>query len=91
MPPKQTSTSHARWPRWRQDWRTEPCPTRGHAGPGLRLLEPERRPLDNDDPHRPDAAGLLRRKGVLRTHPFALTLSDYLGKCRSAQRLALDP
>jgi hypothetical protein len=54
MPPKQTSTSHARWPSWRQDWRTEPCPTRGHAGPGLRLLEPERRPLDNDDPHRPD-------------------------------------
>jgi hypothetical protein len=28
MPPKQTSTSHARWPSWRQDWRTEPCPTR---------------------------------------------------------------
>jgi hypothetical protein len=20
MPPKQTSTSHARWPSWRQDW-----------------------------------------------------------------------
>ena len=48
---------------WRQDWRTEPCPTRGHAGPGLRLLEPERRPLDHDDPHRPDTAGLLPAEG----------------------------
>ena len=38
-------------------------PDPGHAGPGLRLLEPERRPLDNADPHPPDTAGLLPAEG----------------------------
>jgi hypothetical protein len=69
--PKQTSPSHARWPSWRQDWRTEPCPTRGHAGPGRRLLEPERRPLDHDDPHRPDTAGLLPAEGRAKNASLA--------------------